>query len=98
MDRRGSHRIWLRNIHICVFCQNYREKHQMKRGGEFELYLLAVEGILGLTVNFTKTQQQGSAADAFQDLFTDSSEDGSDSDNGSIVNVPRMSDGNGRRR
>ncbi|PBP28346.1 hypothetical protein BUE80_DR000637 [Diplocarpon rosae] len=76
------HRIWLRNIHTYVSYQNYRKKQQMKWGGELVLYFMAVEEL---------------AADAFQDLLPDSTEDGSDSDHRSIIYVPRMSGGNGRR-
>ncbi|CAL3964136.1 unnamed protein product [Diplocarpon coronariae] len=43
MERRGRHRIWLRDVHVYAFCHKYRKKHQMKRDGEFELYFMAVE-------------------------------------------------------
>jgi hypothetical protein len=44
MNRRSKHRIWLRDIHPYVFCDNYKKRHQLRRDGEFEIYFVNEEG------------------------------------------------------
>ncbi|KAH8599064.1 hypothetical protein B0O99DRAFT_34371 [Bisporella sp. PMI_857] len=35
---RGSrHRIWIRDIQLFVFCQDYKKRHQIQKNGEFEI-------------------------------------------------------------
>ncbi|KAF4625426.1 hypothetical protein G7Y89_g12738 [Cudoniella acicularis] len=40
MQRRSSHRIWLKDIYPYVFCGNYKKKRQMRKHGEFEIYFV----------------------------------------------------------
>lgn len=35
--RHSGHRVWITNIYLYVFCDEYRKKSQMKRHGEFEI-------------------------------------------------------------
>jgi hypothetical protein len=46
MDRRSSHRIWLKDITPYVFCGTYKKKHQMRKHGEFEIYFTDKYGLL----------------------------------------------------
>ncbi|KAL3420790.1 hypothetical protein PVAG01_07235 [Phlyctema vagabunda] len=41
--RRSKHRIWLMDIRLYVFCDNYRQSHQRQRHGEFEIYFVDAE-------------------------------------------------------
>jgi hypothetical protein len=52
MERRSKHRIWLRDIHPYVFCDNYKKRHQFKRDGEFEIYFVNEEGGSSLIAEF----------------------------------------------
>jgi len=40
LARRSSHRIWIKDIQPYVFCKKYKVRHQIRRGGEFEIYFV----------------------------------------------------------
>ena len=89
MERRSRHRIWLRDIHPYVFCDNYKKRHQVKKDGEFEIYFVNEEGRSYLVNEFRigfgnhgkivgkpppQTLTRAAAATAFEEVFRGESE------------------------
>ncbi|RAL65079.1 hypothetical protein DID88_001186 [Monilinia fructigena] len=40
LARHSRHRVWVKDLHIYVFCDEYRRRAQVKKHGEFELYFV----------------------------------------------------------
>lgn len=53
MDRRGSHRIILKDIKLYVFCGNYEKNHQMRKNGGFEIYFVERKGMFFSSLLFS---------------------------------------------
>lgn len=41
--RKSKHRVWIKNIHLYVFCDKYREAHMRRKGGMFEINFISDE-------------------------------------------------------
>lgn len=48
LERRSKYRVWLKDIHLYVFCQAYDKRHQFKQNGEFEISFANEEGSVTL--------------------------------------------------
>ncbi|KAN0117205.1 hypothetical protein V8E51_003182 [Hyaloscypha variabilis] len=71
MERRSKHRIWLRDIHPYVFCDNYKKRHQFKRDGEFEIYFVNEEAATAFEEVFRGESETESIADHHDDDHED---------------------------
>ncbi|KAB8291130.1 hypothetical protein EYC80_009818 [Monilinia laxa] len=40
LARHSRHRVWVKDLHIYVFCDEYRRRAQVRKHGEFELYFV----------------------------------------------------------
>jgi hypothetical protein len=71
MERRSKHRIWLRDIHPYVFCDNYKKRHQFKRDGEFEICFVNEEAATAFEEVFRGESETESIADHHDDDHED---------------------------
>jgi hypothetical protein len=44
ITRHSSHRVWIRDIKLYIFCKNYTQSHQTRRGGLFEIRFIEEDG------------------------------------------------------
>lgn len=45
MERRSKHRVWLKDLKLHVLCKDYKKRHQLRKGGAFEINFLDGKGM-----------------------------------------------------
>lgn len=51
LRRQSPHRVLISEINLYVFVKDYKPKHQMRKGGKFEIRFAEEQGMLPISVN-----------------------------------------------
>lgn len=53
LRRKGRHRVWIKDLHPYIFCDDYHARHQLRRHGDFELEFINEKGMSVMMVPFS---------------------------------------------
>jgi hypothetical protein len=46
LSRHSPHRVWISDIQLYIFCKKYKQSHQTRKGGVFEIRFMEPAGML----------------------------------------------------